>query len=169
MTDLILVAIDNPYVHVRINGRGTFQNAPDLKSFFESLDPSSPLHIILDLQSCSYLDSTFLGTLTGIALKLKQQHHPSLTIINPSERNLELICNLCLDKLFNIVTTTSSPITANKPLEPLSHNSCLDKTTTSASMLEAHENLIQWHSPNAEKFQDVLHYLRTRQASRPTT
>jgi anti-sigma B factor antagonist len=168
MTDPILVAVDDPYVHVRINGRGTFQNAPDLKTFIESLDSPNPFHIILDLQSCSYLDSTFLGTLTGMALKLKQKHHPPLTIINASGRNLELICNLCLDKLFNIVTTACPPLTADKPLEPLRHNSSLDKKTTSTAMLEAHENLIQWHPPNADKFQDVLHYLRTRQA-RPSS
>lgn len=165
--DQILAAIEPPYIHIRIIGRGTFQNAPQIKAFIDSTLTSTLSTIILDLQACTYLDSTFLGTLTGIAIKLKQQHYPPLTLIHTSGRNLELIRNLCLDKLFNLPPSPApSPTEQLKPLIPAPS---LDKASTCTAMIEAHENLIQWHPPNANKFQDVLHYLRTRTSPPPSS
>ncbi|MCS7063690.1 MAG: STAS domain-containing protein [Methylacidiphilales bacterium] len=167
MPDQISAAIDPPYIYIRISGRATFQNAPLIKAFLDSTINASQPHVILDLQTCTYLDSTFLGTLTGIALRHKKQGLPPLHFIHTTGRNLEIITNLCLDKLFTIHSTSPFPDPTPLSLKSIEPITPLDKNQTSASMLQAHENLIQWHPPNASKFQDVVHYLRSRNTHTP--
>jgi hypothetical protein len=54
------------------------------------------------LEACSYLDSTFLGILLGLGLKLKDAGNGLLHILNASPRNMELLKNLGLDRLIDI-------------------------------------------------------------------
>ena len=52
--------------------------------------------------ACTYLDSTFLGILLGLGLKLREAGNGLLNILNASPRNLELLRNLGLDRLISI-------------------------------------------------------------------
>ena len=77
-------------VYVQITGRGSFQNASHVKNFCEEMIKSGSENFLIDLKECTYLDSTFLGTLAGIGLKLRSAGHGTLVRalstagINPS-------------------------------------------------------------------------------------
>lgn len=155
----ILVFSEADKAVVKILGKGSFQNAHLLKSFYTEVIPKGALYFYINLQECSYLDSTFLGTLALLGSTLRKKQG-KLFVVNASPRNLELMQNLGLDRIFTI---TSAPLTAlsvdDADLQKASAPS-LDKTASGQQMLEAHEMLIEIDSRNLAKFKDVVAYLR---------
>jgi anti-sigma B factor antagonist len=154
---VILVACEGGLAYVQVKGRGSFQNAGNLKRFYTEVIGNSVTQCIIDLKLCTYLDSTFLGTLTGLGLKLKALPGGRMTVIHVSTRNLELMQNMGLDRLFHLQANASdySP-------EALEETSARTETKreTGQVMLEAHENLMGWDERNVAKFKDVVDYLR---------
>lgn len=98
----ILVARSGDLGFVKVVGRGSFQNSGCLKAFYQQLLKDGVTRFVIDLGACSYLDSTFLGILLGLGLKLREAGNGLLNILNASARNLELLRNLGLDRLINI-------------------------------------------------------------------
>jgi anti-anti-sigma regulatory factor len=153
----VLVAREADLAYIQVNGRGSFQNAGHLKSFYSEVIKNGAQRFVIDLKNCTYLDSTFLGTMTGLGLKLKDSPQGGLQIINATTRNLELMQNLGLDRLFHIQVTGMD----YKPEEMQELEKKPDsKINTGETMLEAHQNLMQWDERNIAKFKDVVDYLR---------
>jgi anti-sigma B factor antagonist len=98
----ILVARGADLGFVKVVGRGSFQNSGCLKAFYQQLLKEGVSRFVVDLDACTYLDSTFLGILLGLGLKLKEAGNGLLHILNASPRNLELLKNLGLDRLIII-------------------------------------------------------------------
>src|SRR5882762_6910144 len=98
----ILVARSADLGFVKVVGRGSFQNSGCLKAFYLQLLSDGVTRFVVDLNGCTYLDSTFLGILLGLGLKLKDKGNGLLHILNASPRNLELLKNLGLDRLISI-------------------------------------------------------------------
>src|SRR5271154_2064903 len=98
----ILVARSADLGFIKVVGRGSFQNSGCLKAFYLQLLKEGVSRFVIDLGACSYLDSTFLGILLGLGLKLRESGNSLLTILNASSRNLELLRNLGLDRLIKI-------------------------------------------------------------------
>src|SRR5579871_806860 len=98
----IFVACANNSVLIRVVGRGTFQNGQPLRRFaLEKIDEGCD-EFFLDLGQCQTMDSTFLGVLAGIGLRLRQDKRLSTVhIISISPRNEELLQTLGLDRLFD--------------------------------------------------------------------
>jgi anti-sigma B factor antagonist len=98
----ILVARNADLGFIKVVGRGSFQNSSCLKAFYQQLLKEGIRRFYVDLDACTYLDSTFLGILLGLGLKLREATNGVLHILNASPRNLELLKNLGLDRLINI-------------------------------------------------------------------
>src|SRR5450631_2319235 len=60
-----------PEVWIRVEGRGSFQNSPALKEFSRKLIDEGRRKFVVDLKSCLAMDSTFMGTLAGLAIRLR--------------------------------------------------------------------------------------------------
>jgi hypothetical protein len=113
----------------------------------------------VDLRNCPVMDSTFMGTLAGIALWLRELGEGSLHVINLNERNRDLLCNLGLDQLFVLEAETAAggAAVADQPLES---GSGINHARQAQTMLEAHEALVEADAGNLTKFKDVLEYLK---------
>src|SRR5471032_1541144 len=98
----ILVARSADLGFIKVVGRGSFQNSSCLKAFYQQLLKEGVRRFMVDLEACTYLDSTFLGILLGLGLKLREAGHGLLHILNANSRNLELLTNLGLDRLIVI-------------------------------------------------------------------
>lgn len=159
-------------VHVRVVGRGTFQNGQPLRRFALEMIEKGATQCIVDLGPCDGMDSTFLGVLAGIGLRLNQTNgHDRMRVINASHRNLELLQTLGLDRLFSITATgdeaayQSPALTAFQRLpdsDISQFNKPLNKNDTADLMLEAHDSLIQADVRNLAKFKDLTSFLRDR-------
>ena len=116
---------------------------------------------IVDLNSCSVMDSTFMGTLAGIALRLREFGNGGLVVRNANQRNADLLANLGLNNLFEIEpkvpSASSESDLETAPLEP-THS--MDRSDQATCMLEAHEALVDADPENLARFKDVLEYLK---------
>jgi anti-anti-sigma factor len=157
----ILVGVTNGAVHVKVEGKGSFQNSQALKEFSKEMLVRGFRNFIVDLHRCSVMDSTFMGTLAGIALRLREFSNGRLLVRNANERNSDLLKNLGLNNLFEIEPIVPAVRTENNveasPLEP-THS--MDRSDQAACMIEAHEALVDADPENLARFKDVLEYLK---------
>ena len=155
-----LVSAYSEPVAVQIHGKANYLNCNNFREFMEKMVADGKRSFLLDFECCKGMDSTFLGILAGTALALNQQEPAGkLTLCKLGERNHDLICNLGLHTLLEI----------NECDEPCSEtqNDQFDKlenqeVSNAASVLQAHENLVQADDENAAKFQDVIAFLKNQ-------
>ena len=165
----ILVGTAARVVWVRVEGKGSFLNATGLKEFAKEMVNRGFREFIVDLQNCPLMDSTFMGTLTGMALRLRELGSGELKLIRLNERNRDLLTNLGLDQLMTLDQSTSGipaakqeqevPTLGQAPAQALPA-ATPDKQTQAETMLEAHQDLVEANPANQAKFKDVLEYLR---------
>jgi len=111
-TPSILVGTRNRTVCVRVEGRGSFLNSTGLKEFAREMTNRGYREFVLDLRECPVMDSTFMGTMAGIALRLREIGQGELRVTNLNERNRDLLANLGLDQLFTMEDGASAPAVA---------------------------------------------------------
>ena len=163
----ILVARSSNLGFVKVVGRGSFQNSGCLQAYYREMMKAGANRFVIDLDACTYLDSTFLGILLGLGLQLKSAGRGLLHILNASPRNFELLKNLGLDRLFHIQgrgnpsAERQVPNGADKQngLQEL-HCPVLTKEEAAPTILKAHEDLMEFDSNNVPKFKDVVEFLR---------
>jgi anti-anti-sigma factor len=160
----ILAGGFNNVVWIRVEGKGNFKNSPELKEFAAAMIERGNAQLVVDLQNCPVMDSTFMGTLTGIALNLKAHVEGNLQVINPNDRNRQLMESLGLDQIFDLDVEGTSWKNERSLVEdnllkslPPPH---LDKEEHSEFVLEAHEALCQANDDNVRRFQDVIEFLK---------
>lgn len=159
-TDAILVALEGKRSYIRVMGRGCFQNSPELKTFAMEMINRGGREFVLDLEKCPVMDSTFMGTLTGIAQRLMGLGQGSLSVIHSNERNRDLLANLGLDQLFDVYDDDGGLSTGSSPRDVALGTSQLSKEERAELMLEAHEALSDISAENEHKFKDVVEFLR---------
>ena len=118
-------------------------------------------HFVVDLNGCPVMDSTFMGTLAGIALRLREFGNGSLLVRNANERNWDLLQNLGLNNLFDVESKGSELVTENLiGAAPLAADQPIDRSDQAECMIEAHEALVDADPENFARFKDVLEYLK---------
>lgn len=143
---------------MRVEGKGSFLNSTGLKEFAKEMTNRGYREFVIDLKNCPVMDSTFMGTLAGIALRLRELGQGQIRVVNLNERNFDLLGNLGLDQLFTMGGDDSKPPVpaSDKPLP----SGPVDKTTQARTMMDAHTELVEANPDNAAKFKDVIEYLK---------
>ncbi|MEP7014285.1 MAG: STAS domain-containing protein [Verrucomicrobiota bacterium] len=161
MESSIQVGVNGPAVWVRVQGRGSFLNSGNLKEFAREMVDRGFREFIIDLANCAMMDSTFMGTMAGVALRLKELGRGHLHVIHCGERSRDLLSGLGLDQLFDIYSDGELAPKCES-LKRESDGSVLNerKHEQARTMLEAHEALCQAAPENLFRFKDVLDYLK---------
>ncbi len=167
--DSLLVAIVPPRAFVRVQGRGSFQVSPALKKFSVSAIRHGCRIMVIDLEQCLGMDSTFMGVLAGIALRLrKQDNSGDLVLINMDAKNISLLETLGLSKVVHIIKDPLSDVQRRcLGLWP-ADSQTMDRLETGGesrdsaarTMLKAHQDLIRVDPDNQPRFENVLTYLQ---------
>ncbi|MGA0369187.1 MAG: STAS domain-containing protein [Kiritimatiellia bacterium] len=155
--DRILVSVDRAYALARVFGRGSFKVSRSLKDFAAKvMDAGNPV-LVLDLQNCVGMDSTFMGVLAGISQRQQKENGRKVMLCGVSDKLVNLMRTLGLTQLVEIQEEV--PETETSEFAELQRNgeTPLDSAHT---MLEAHEKLVEIEEENRIRFQDVLEYLR---------
>jgi len=157
-TPSILVGTAGQVVWVRVEGKGSFLNATGLKEFAKEMTNRGYREFVVDLDECPLMDSTFMGTLTGMALRLRELGTGELRIVHLNARNRDLLMNLGLDQLMTL-DAQHAAVPPQPPQQALPSDPA-DKQSRAETMLEAHQDLVEANPANRAKFKDVLEYLR---------
>ena len=107
------------------------------------------------------MDSTFMGTMASVALRLKELGRGHLHVVHCRNRSRELLSGLGLDQIFDIHTNGSTAPECDT-LERGSRDQSREnkKQEQAQTMLEAHEALCEAAPENLFRFKDVLDYLK---------
>ena len=71
MQSSIQVGVNGPAVWVRVEGKGSFLNSGNFKEFAREMVNRGYREFVVDLDNCAMMDSTFMGTMAGVALALE--------------------------------------------------------------------------------------------------
>ena len=152
------VAVTPQVALVKISGRASFTSSVDFKNLVRGLQDQGHRCFVLDVTDCLIMDSTFLGVLAGIALRLAEaSREPAvISLLNPNQRIIDLLDNLGVGHLFRVLHG-SDPISAS--CKEVRSNGGATKLETSRACLEAHEILMAINPDNIPKFKDVTRFM----------
>ena len=156
----LLVAVLDRLVVVKISGRANFTLSVDFKRLMAEMRARGRQHFALELGQCLMMDSTFLGVLAGLALKLAEEQPgcpQAFSLIAPNARILDMLDNLGVQHLFRVADNSAPPPESFSAIEPTGASA--PKAEISRTCLEAHELLMAVNPGNIAKFKDVTAFM----------
>ena len=160
MQSSILVGVNGPAVWVRVEGKGNFLNSGSLKEFAQEMVNRGYREFIVDLEHCAMMDSTFMGTMAAVALRLKELGQGHLHVVHCGDRSRQLLSGLGLDQIFEIRSNGATAPECEKMRQDAQDVAEREKKERAETMLEAHEALCEAAPENVSRFKDVLDYLK---------
>jgi anti-anti-sigma factor len=151
------------YLWLRVRGKGNFTSSPAVKGFIERSLEGGLSRFVIDLSDCSSMDSTFMGTLAGLAIRLAKVPGGCLQLHGVGDRNRQSLEDLGLASLIEINPSDSEwgchVEEVRGCLEPLEDET---RVSDAAHVLEAHRQLCEANEENVKKFSTVLEVLGRR-------
>ena len=153
----IKIAVHEGVVYIHVIGRGIWEKSRLLKDFLFEMIGKGYHDLRIDLSECSYIDSTFIGTLVAVTLKLQASACSAITVIGSQPQIRKSLDTMGVSKLLNYseqplpcapVETASLGHTQQSKLDDLKH------------MLDAHIILESLDAVNASKFQNLKDILK---------
>jgi len=148
-------------------------NSPSVKAFGDQQVVAGQRLLVVDLAACSGMDSTFMGTLAGMASRLSAMDGGSLHIAEPGERNRRSLEDLGLDFLMEINPPSaiwSDKLDAiRKELKPPQAAGSLGQIQRTKHVLEAHQILSGVSDKNAREFENVVEMLQEQISGKKST
>lgn len=150
------IALDKNTAFVKVRGRGIFLISHSIKQWLLKQIESGYSHVVVDTSECRTIDSTFMGMLTGVSLRLKKTGKEPLVLANITPHNKRLLETLGLDKLLLLKDPYEIDSSINWEELPIE---LLGKMATTKYMLEAHKQLLNTGTIAAKQFQNVYKLL----------
>lgn len=163
--DKIWVAIYEHTAFARVQGRASFRISGALKQFGTAAMEAGCTLILFDMEHCVGMDSTFMGTLAGVASRLKRELGGDMVLLNMAPRTRGLVATLGLDQIVQAYETGITPepyqalLTQSQQMVALEAGP-EDRQTAARNILQAHEDLCAVDPRNLPRFKDVLAFLR---------
>ena len=154
------MGVNGPAVWVRVEGKGNFLNSGSLKEFAQEMVNRGYREFVIDLERCAMMDSTFMGTMAAVALRLKELGQGHLHVVHCGDRSRQLLSGLGLDQIFEIRSNGAVAPECEKMMENARDGAETEKKERAETMLEAHEALCEAAPENISRFKDVLDYLK---------
>jgi len=168
----IQVGVNGKAVWVKVEGKGNFLNSGNFKEFAKEMVQRGYREFVIDLENCAMMDSTFMGTMASVALRLKELGHGHLHVVHCGQRSRDLLTGLGLDQIFQIHSNgaaAAAPKTEALPDDQPAVEPSQQKQQQAQQMLDAHEALCEAAPENFSRFKDVLEYLKQDLHHEPTT
>ena len=154
------VAVNGPLVCVKMGGRACFAAGPTFKTLTDELCQLGQTRFLFDLTECQQMDSTLLGLLAGLAIRLGETIAPAqdraVKLLNASERITELLESVGVDHLFTILS--GLPLNEGG-LDAVQADVGAGRKELAQASLEAHRTLMELDPGNVPRFKDVADFL----------
>jgi anti-anti-sigma regulatory factor len=154
-----MVAVFDRVVCIKVCGKADFTSSLDLRKLITELWERGYVRFVFELCDCVTMDSTFLGTLSGLGVDFGDGHKPQgppLELFNPNPRIADVLESLGVAHLFKI-TNGTGPTPCN--YAPLLKAPDVTRADVTRNCLEAHERLMEINPENVNKFKDVARFL----------
>jgi anti-anti-sigma factor len=146
---------DNVHV-LRYIGDIRYTLSPSIDRFLEEVFAGpKPAGFVIDLTETDSIDSTNLGLLARIALRMQALDAPQVTLLSNRADINSVLTSMALDEVFSIVDK-SRPATG--PSQELPRVDA-DRETLARTLIDAHRALMQLNERNREMFRDVVAYM----------
>lgn len=166
----ILVGIFDGFSWIRFEGKGSFVNSPAIKAFGDARIAAGETCLVVDLSACTGMDSTFMGTLAGLAARLSAIEGGCLQIAEPGERNRRSLEDLGLDFLMQIDPPDAAwrgrVEDIRSGLSPARQPGSAGRLERTRHVLEAHQTLSGINDKNARSFSAVVTLLEDELAEK---
>lgn len=146
---------------IRCAGRGSFVNSPTLKSLADKYLEKGGKNIVIDLEICPGVDSTFMGTLAGLARKAIAVEGV-VQIATPTQRTRAAMESLGLDMIIDLDPQDAAwqsdlqerryKLAEQLPSSQDANIEDLSETERTRHVLNAHNTLRELNSKNDETF-----------------
>ena len=140
--------------YIRVKGNASFVCAPPLRELAKKLAAEPFGGLKIDLEECTWMDSTFMGMLAMLGLNAKKKG-VSAEIFNASEQNEKLLGGLGLKKVFEFKI---GPFTAGDDVPAASNDSSAEGRAR--NVLDAHQTLMDIDISNVPKFEKVVEFVK---------
>ncbi len=140
--------------YIRVKGNASFVCAPPLRELAKKLAAEPFGGLKIDLEECTWMDSTFMGMLAMLGLNAKKKGVPA-EILNASEQNEKLLCGLGLKKVFEF---KAGPFTAGDDVPASSNDTSAEGRAR--NVLDAHQTLMDIDISNVQKFEKVVEFVK---------
>jgi anti-anti-sigma regulatory factor len=147
----------------QVDGWGTMAQSLPIRRYAEQAIARGLTALRLDLRRCTYMDSTFLGTLLFLKRAIERQNQGKFTLISPSPQCGELLHSMKVDDVFCTVTADEPAADAWMEL------TCdgMDVPTAKRNVVQAHEELANLAGPAGEPFRAVVRCLAETPKAKP--
>ena len=141
---------------IRAQGHVTAALCPELKAkAFSRLDAAPPIRAVyIDLATCEYMDSTFLGLIVGINKRYKARNGSAVVLLHVNQTCLSLLKTIGVLRLVEISDE-------DRPFPKLMEVISLGPRATAEFILDAHEELSDLSEENKTRFSTLTQTLRT--------
>ena len=166
----ITVGVFDGFSWIRLEGKGSFMNSPSLKAFGDGRIAAGETRVVVDLAGCTGMDSTFMGTLAGMAARLSALDGGKLQIAEPGERNRRSLEDLGLDFLIEIdppdAVWRGRVDEIRRDLSAPQSPGAIGRSQRAIHVLEAHQVLAGINDGNARDFASVVSQLEKEVAEK---
>jgi anti-sigma B factor antagonist len=159
----LFVFVSGHLACIKIVGRANFTSSIDFKMLVTELGEKGFTCYVLDLSECMLMDSTFLGVLAGLALKMQETHTGNghdqvIELLNANARNLESLESVGVLHLFRVLTGADR-LPAELALHATVPTAKPSREEVTRNCLEAHKTLMEICPSNIPKFKEVTQFL----------
>ena len=166
----LLIGIFDGFSWIRCEGTGSFLNSPALKEFGIGRIEAGESCLVVDLGGCTGMDSTFMGTLAGMASRLSATGKGVVQIADPGARNRRSLEDLGLDFLMEVdppeAVWHDDIETIRARLHPPRTDDKPEAIQQALHVLEAHQTLAETNDKNARTFSNVVTMLENEVAKK---
>ena len=155
---IISVAISGKAGGVKVAGRANVACSVAFKRVLNHLKEESVERILVFLQECLLMDSTFLGVLAkqGVDGRIDGRKRFKIALVAPTERVLSSIENLGVLGEFQVIESAPDIQFSFRDVPP---DTVCDLRELTRTSLEAHEALMDLHEENRNRFESVANLL----------
>jgi anti-anti-sigma factor len=153
--DSILVHRNDQTVTFRVTGEATMFRSMPLRRFAEQCLAGGAHLLRIDLRHCTYMDSTFLGTLLFLKRAVECRGQGGLALVSPSAFCRQLLKQMNLEDFYPVVTEEELSAISWTELDC----GVKDVNTFKRTVVQAHQELACLPGPGGEPFREVVRVL----------
>lgn len=151
MEGTIRVRVDDRTLAFKVVGRGTMLQSPAVRQLAEqSLTPQTT-RVHIDLRHCTYIDSTFQGTLLLLKRLVERRGEGEFALVSPSPQCRRLLAQIGFDQILPIVEA-EEPDTRGWAELRTAEEKDLDLFQFKQSVVQAHQELAHLSGPTGERY-----------------